>query len=181
VMSTIDDDDDLLTAGLKVLGGLAVSAGTGIATNLYTTSKNFEAEFRADAFAGRITGKPWALASVFEKMMRPPGNGELPAEMAQLYFTPPLACAIGVRTHPDSEDRVRRMREMPAEQPEEESAGGVEFCAQCGAHAMSGQRRCTECGKAVDPALSVARECPSCAAPREGDAAFCTRCGARYV
>lgn len=181
VMHTIDDDDDLVTAGLKLVGGLAISAGASVAANLYTTSKNFEHEFKADAYSARLTGKPWALGSFFEKLQHSRAGGDMPAEMAQLYIVPPPSAALGVETHPPDAERIQRLAAMPVTVSPDTAVSMSGFCPNCGAHTAAGRLHCAKCGSAVDPALAAARSCPGCGGERALDAAFCTQCGGRYA
>jgi len=77
-------------------------------------------EFEADAGAARISGKPMALASALQKIeqiaMRQPMNVNPSA--AHLAIINPLAGGGGMsnlfRTHPPTEDRVARLREIAA-------------------------------------------------------------------
>jgi len=169
IASTIDDDDDLVSGGLKLLAGLAVSLGSDVATSVYTTQRNHEHEFRADAYAAELTGKPWALASLFAKLERAPGSGEMPAELAQLFFTPPRA-AFTVSTHPPIAERIRRMTALPSSSPSAPEAGG--FCPGCGGRLRRG--RCASCPRSR-PRSTV---CGCCGARGAAERAFCTTCGA---
>lgn len=181
VMHTIDDDDDLLTAGLELLGGLVVSAGVDSATNAYTTHRNFDSEFRADAYSAQLTGKSWALASLLEKLATPPGNGDVPAELAQLYFGLPKSCAFGVQTHPPIEERIARAQAVPpAVAAPVNAAEAQAFCSECGGRPGSESCGCT-CGNRPSSAVRGAPKCSHCGATRLDASAFCDRCGGRHV
>lgn len=170
VAATIDDDDDWLTAGLKLAAGVAVSVGTDLATAAYTTSKNFEHEYRADAYAAGLTGKPWALASLMQKLERQPAGGDLPAELAQLFFSLPMAAMIGVETHPPMEQRIERVSSMPAQVPEAKASRTQGFCPRCGARRTG--RACRSC-KPERPKL---RACPHCGTWLRGEGGSCPAC-----
>jgi heat shock protein HtpX len=79
-------------------------------------------EYEADADGARLTRDPLALASALEKIDRGARMLPLPADSARvsyahLMIANPLAgggIAIMFRTHPPTEDRIRRLRQMAA-------------------------------------------------------------------
>ena len=174
VAATIDDDDDLLSAGLKLAAGVALSIAADSATAIYTTRKNFQHEFRADAYAAELTGKPWALAAFLQKIERAGSGGDLPAEVAQLFFSVPVAAAVGVETHPPTVERIERARAVAATVPERDAIQAKGFCPRCGARQTS--RVCKAC-KPERPAL---RSCPHCGRWLRGRGTTCQECEERH-
>ena len=169
LIGSIDEDDDLLSAGLKLLGGLAVTLAVDAGTAAYTTHRNHEHEFRADAYAAELTGKPWALASLLSKLERAPGTGDMPAELAQLFFTPPLSSVFGISTHPAVDERIARISACESRVEREKAAVG--FCARCGERLREGH--CVACS----PQRKALSACSSCGALLSGEDRFCVKCG----
>jgi heat shock protein HtpX len=174
VAATINDDDDWLSAGLKLAAGVAVSLATDTAAALYTTRKNFESEYRADAYAAKLTGKPWAVASLLQKLENQSVGGDLPAELAQLFFSVPTAAMIGVETHPPTEQRIDRVRALRARVPESGAVAIRGFCSNCGARRTGGV--CRVC----KPQRQRLRACPTCGRWLRGEGTSCTECGGNH-
>jgi heat shock protein HtpX len=108
-------DDDSNPLGLLVMGIVAP-----IAAMLIQFAISRQNEFQADATGGSIAGNPLALAGALERLDA--YSRRIPMEVnpaaAQLAIVNPLAGSRNrsftglFRTHPDTEERVARLREQ---------------------------------------------------------------------
>jgi heat shock protein HtpX len=110
------DDEE---GGGSLLGGLLFALVAPIAASLVQLAISRSREYVADATAARLTGDPEALASALERLAF--AAGRLPAHVepatASLYIVNPLTAgglASLFSTHPPMEQRVARLRALPA-------------------------------------------------------------------
>lgn len=105
----------------SALGGLFLAIVAPIAATLVQLGISRSREYLADETAARLTGEPNALASALEKLhlgaQRIAAEGMQPAT-ASLFIVSPLMGGGGLlnlfSTHPPMEERVARLRRMPA-------------------------------------------------------------------
>jgi heat shock protein HtpX len=120
-----DEEEGGGIAGL--VGGLLLVILAPIAAVLIQMAISRAREYQADAIGARILGNPHPLADALEKLEA--GAQMVPAQVnpatAHLYIVNPLHGGLAglFSTHPPTEERIRRLREM-AYQP---GAYGVGF------------------------------------------------------
>lgn len=107
------DDDE----GGGILGLLAMSLLAPIAAVIIQMAISRTREFQADATAGRLTKKPYALASALERLHMAAERVPLNANPAtsHLFIVNPLSGRSLFRffsTHPPVEERVRRLQAL---------------------------------------------------------------------
>jgi heat shock protein HtpX len=107
-----DDDEGGGILGLLVMSILAPLAAVVIQMAISRTR-----EFLADATAGRLTKKPYALASALEQLQVAAERMPLNANPAtsHLFIVNPLSGRSLLRffsTHPPVEERVKRLRAL---------------------------------------------------------------------
>lgn len=112
-----NDDGDSNIVGFIVLAILAPIAATIIQLAISRSR-----EYAADAEGARISQKPWALANALEKLEYGaqhyrPGKGDVKASenTAHMFIVNPLRGSTLMslfRTHPLTEDRIRRLNAM---------------------------------------------------------------------
>jgi heat shock protein HtpX len=108
-----------------VVGLLAMTILAPIAALLIQLAISRTREYMADAGSARITGNPLALASALQKLETAAARWPLPASpsTAHLFIVNPLRSGFMVRlfsTHPPTQKRVARLREMTNERLSEE-------------------------------------------------------------
>jgi len=96
---------------------LLVAVTAPIAALLLRSAISRSREYKADATGARIVGKPWALASALERLER--GVARYPIRhgspaTSHLFIVNPFKGGFAglFSTHPPTEERVRRLREM---------------------------------------------------------------------
>lgn len=101
------------------LGGLILIILSPIIAMLLQMAISRSREYMADAGGAQISGNPLGLASALEKISRgnqiKPVNHSSPAS-AHMFIINPLAGGFGkfFSTHPPTEERIKRLREMAA-------------------------------------------------------------------
>jgi heat shock protein HtpX len=108
-----DERDD----GGGALGLLLTIVVAPLAAMLIQMAISRSREYQADATGARLSRRPDALASALEKIAMASGRYPLPASpaTAHLFIVNPLRgqwLANMFSTHPPTEERVRRLREM---------------------------------------------------------------------
>ncbi|WP_406661165.1 zinc metalloprotease HtpX [Methanolobus sp. ZRKC3] len=111
-------DDD----GNSIIGFIALAIVAPLAATIIQLAISRSREFAADAEGARISQKPWALASALEKLEHGssqyrPGRGDVQASQhtAHMFIVNPLKGSSLMnlfRTHPATEERIRRLRTM---------------------------------------------------------------------
>ncbi len=110
-----DERDD----GGGLIGLLAMTIVAPLAAMLIQFAISRSREFEADASGARITGNPLGLASALEKLEAASARVPMQAQpqTAHMFIVNPL-CGSGMArlfsTHPPVEERVRRLRGLPA-------------------------------------------------------------------
>jgi heat shock protein HtpX len=109
------DDDDGGVAGL--VGGLLMIIVAPIAAMLIQMAISRSREYGADAGGADILGDPIPLANALAKLEQAATRTPMPVNPAtsHLYIVNPLRGGIAglFSTHPNTEERIRRLREMP--------------------------------------------------------------------
>lgn len=108
------DDDD---SGPGLLGGLLMAILAPIAASLIQMAISRSREFLADATGAQISGAPLALASALGKLDAAAHQIPMQANPVteNLFIVNPFAgmsMASLFSTHPSTEERIRRLREM---------------------------------------------------------------------
>nr|WP_321497873.1 zinc metalloprotease HtpX [uncultured Methanolobus sp.] len=106
----------------NIIGFLALAIVAPIAATVIQLAISRSREFAADEEGARISQKPWALASALEKLEYGssnyrPGRGDVQASetTAHMFIVNPLkghSLMNLFRTHPTTEERIRRLRAM---------------------------------------------------------------------
>ncbi|MEE9181626.1 MAG: zinc metalloprotease HtpX [candidate division NC10 bacterium] len=108
-----DQDDE----GGGILGLLVMSIVAPLAAAVIQMAISRAREFQADASAGRLTKKPYALASALERLQAAAERIPLDANPAtsHLFIVNPLSGRTLLRffsTHPPVEERVKRLQAL---------------------------------------------------------------------
>jgi heat shock protein HtpX len=117
--SNSDDEE----GGGGLVGGIAMLILAPIAALLIQMAISRSREFSADAGGARILGNPLPLASALEKLEYYAKNGPKMAvnpATSHLYIVNPIAGGLAglFSTHPATEQRVRKLREMSVQRAE---------------------------------------------------------------
>jgi heat shock protein HtpX len=111
------DDEEGGVGGL--VGGVVMLFVAPIAATIIQLAISRTREYRADAGGAAILGDPLPLASALEKLEWAAGRTMSPTRtpaVAHLYIVNPLRGGSGLlnlfRTHPASEERIRRLRAL---------------------------------------------------------------------
>jgi len=109
------DDDD--SGGPGLVGGLLMAILAPIAASLIQMAISRSREFLADATGAQISGAPLALAGALAKLDAAARQIPMQANPAteNLFIVNPFAgmsMAALFSTHPPTEERIRRLREM---------------------------------------------------------------------
>ena len=146
------DDDDLTSTLLKLGAGALVSAAADSVAAGVMGAAAFKSEFEADEAGGRLSKKPWALASALhriEALVRE-GRGTYKPEVAQLFIVAPDY--LNHKTHPETRDRVQKLAQTLALEkglfPEVAHAPTV-FCCSCGEKTDADGKFCYWCGSEI--------------------------------
>lgn len=113
-----DDDEGGIA---EMVGGILMIILAPIAAVIIQMAISRSREYLADAGGARILGDPLPLASALEKLEW--AAGRLPMETspatAHLYIINPLMGGLAglFRTHPDTSERIARLRSMAARSP----------------------------------------------------------------
>jgi heat shock protein HtpX len=112
-------DDD---GGGNIVGFIALAIVAPLAATIIQFAISRSREFGADAEGARISQKPWALASALSKLesgaqnYQPRRNDVQPSQnTAHMFIVNPLRGSSLMklfRTHPATEERIRRLNEM---------------------------------------------------------------------
>jgi heat shock protein HtpX len=112
-------DDD---GGENIVGFIALAIVAPLAATIIQFAISRSREFGADAEGARISQKPWALASALSKLesgaqnYQPRKNDVQPSQnTAHMFIVNPLRGSSLMklfRTHPPTEERIRRLNEM---------------------------------------------------------------------
>lgn len=110
-----DDEEDSGFAG--IVGGVLMTILAPIAAMIIQMAISRSREYLADAGGAEILGDPLPLASALEKIERFAQQGaamDVNPATSHLYIIPPLQGGLAglFRTHPATEERIRRLREM---------------------------------------------------------------------
>ncbi len=108
------DDRD---GGGGAFGALAMAILAPIAAMLIQMAVSRSREYQADETGARLNGNPQALASALQKIAIAAGRMPMPAspQTAHMFIVNPLSgqfLANLFSTHPPTEERIRRLREM---------------------------------------------------------------------
>jgi heat shock protein HtpX len=148
-----DNDDDLASTLLKLCAGAAVAAaGNAVAAGVMGAAA-FRSEFEADDAGGRLSKKPWALASALQMIeaLGREGSKKYASEVAQLFILAPDF--VGHKTHPDTRERVQKLERtlllMEGVSPETATVSTL-FCTSCGEKTDADGKYCYWCGSEVD-------------------------------
>lgn len=108
--------------GSNIVGFIALAIVAPLAATIIQLAISRSREFAADAEGARISQKPWALASALSKLesgaqnYHPRRNDVQPSEnTAHMFIVNPLRGSKMMnlfRTHPTTEERVRRLNSM---------------------------------------------------------------------
>ncbi|KXS44241.1 zinc metalloprotease HtpX [Methanolobus zinderi] len=108
--------------GNNIIGFIALAIVAPIAATVIQLAISRSREFAADEGGARISQKPWALASALEKLEYGSSNyrerrGDVQASesTAHMFIVNPLKGKTLMslfRTHPETEERIRRLRAM---------------------------------------------------------------------
>ncbi|SES68305.1 Heat shock protein. Metallo peptidase. MEROPS family M48B [Methanococcoides vulcani] len=108
--------------GSNIVGFIALAIVAPIAATIIQLAISRSREFAADAEGARISQKPWALASALSKLesgtqnYHPRRNDVQPSEnTAHMFIVNPLRGSSLMklfRTHPPTEERIRRLNAM---------------------------------------------------------------------
>lgn len=109
------DDDD--SGGPGLMGGLLMAILAPIAASLIQMAISRSREFLADATGAKISGAPLALAGALAKLDAAARQIPMQANPAteNMFIVNPFAgmsMASLFSTHPSTEERIRRLREM---------------------------------------------------------------------
>lgn len=109
------DDDD--SSGPGIMGGLLMAILAPIAASLIQMAISRSREFLADATGAKISGAPLALAGALAKLDAAARQIPMQANPAteNMFIVNPFAgmsMASLFSTHPSTEERIRRLREM---------------------------------------------------------------------
>jgi heat shock protein HtpX len=106
----------------NIIGFIALAIVAPIAATIIQLAISRSREFAADAEGARISQKPWALANALEKLeygsahyMERRGDVQASRSTAHMFIVNPLkggSLTNLFRTHPVTEERVRRLRSM---------------------------------------------------------------------
>jgi len=106
----------------SIIGFLALAIVAPIAATIIQLAISRSREFSADEEGARICKKPWALASALEKLeygsahyMERRGDIQASQSTAHMFIVNPLKGGSLMnlfRTHPATEERIRRLRSM---------------------------------------------------------------------
>jgi heat shock protein HtpX len=104
----------------NLVGGIVMMIVAPIAATLIQMAVSRSREYDADAKGAKLSGEPLALASALQKLetlnqQMPMEEAEARPATAHLFIVNPLSGRSMLRlfsTHPSTEDRVRRLREM---------------------------------------------------------------------
>ncbi|KGK97903.1 protease HtpX [Methanococcoides methylutens] len=108
--------------GSNIVGFIALAIVAPLAATIIQLAISRSREFAADAEGARISQKPWALASALSKLesgaqnYHPRRNDVQPSEnTAHMFIVNPLRGSKMMnlfRTHPTTEERIRRLNSM---------------------------------------------------------------------
>ena len=116
--SSNEGEEDSGIAGLA--GGLLMIVLAPIAAFLIQMAISRSREFQADAVGAQILGDPLPLASALEKLEWAGKRQPLPVNLAtsHLYIINPVLGGLAglFRTHPETEQRIMRLRAMTRQQ-----------------------------------------------------------------
>lgn len=108
--------------GNNIIGYIALAILAPIAATIIQLAISRSREFAADAEGAKITHKPWALANALSKLEQgaanyKPRRGEVKASenTAHMFIVNPLkgkTLASLFSTHPNTEERIRRLKSM---------------------------------------------------------------------
>ncbi|HJH32815.1 MAG TPA: zinc metalloprotease HtpX [Methanosarcinaceae archaeon] len=108
--------------GSNIVGFIVLAVLAPIAATIIQLAISRSREYAADAEGVRISQKPWALANALEKLEYGakhyrPGKGDVKASenTAHMFIVNPLRSSALMslfRTHPLTEDRIRRLNAM---------------------------------------------------------------------
>lgn len=108
--------------GNNIIGFIALAILAPLAATIIQLAISRSREFAADAEGARISQKPWALANALEKLEYGSANyrerrGDVQASenTAHMFIVNPLKGSTLMnlfRTHPATEERIRRLRAM---------------------------------------------------------------------
>ncbi|WP_406657828.1 zinc metalloprotease HtpX [Methanolobus sp. ZRKC2] len=108
--------------GNNIVGFIALAVLAPLAATIIQLAISRSREFSADAEGARISQKPWALASALEKLEYGSSNyrerrGDVQASenTAHMFIVNPLKGSTLMslfRTHPATEERIKRLRAM---------------------------------------------------------------------
>jgi heat shock protein HtpX len=105
----------------EMVGGVLMMILAPIAAVIIQMAISRSREYVADAGGARILGDPLPLASALEKLEWASGRVPMQASPAtsHLYIVNPLVGGLGslFRTHPQTEERIARLRAMAAQTP----------------------------------------------------------------
>lgn len=104
----------------NLIGGIVMMIVAPIAAALIQMAVSRSREYAADAKGAKLSGEPLALASALQKLeninhQMPMEEAEAHPATAHLFIVNPLSGRSILRlfsTHPPTEDRIRRLREM---------------------------------------------------------------------